>query len=87
MHGALDGRVCRLTVLVALGTHAPMTEAAAGPAPRLPAGELAAPIPGMTVLNHEWADPETFVSLGSSRAERVAELSEGRLRREPSTCG
>jgi nickel-dependent lactate racemase len=44
-----------------------------------PAGEPAARYPGTTVRNHEWADPGTFVSLGVIPAERVAELSEGRL--------
>jgi nickel-dependent lactate racemase len=40
---------------------------------------LAAAYPGMHVLNHEWADPETFVSLGTIGAGRLKELSEGRL--------
>ena len=31
------------------------------------------------MLNHEWWKPETFVSLGHIDAERVAELSDGRL--------
>jgi hypothetical protein len=35
VHGALHERVTRLTVLVALGTHAPMTEALAGCADHL----------------------------------------------------
>jgi nickel-dependent lactate racemase len=73
VHGALHGRVSRLTVLVALGTHAPM-----GPAQL--DRHLGGDRPGTTVLNHEWADPATFVSLGVIPAERVAELSEGRLR-------
>ena len=80
VHGALVGRVTRLTVLVALGTHAAMTEAQLARHLGYPAGDLAARYPGTTVLNHEWADPGTFVSLGTISAERVAELSEGRLR-------
>jgi nickel-dependent lactate racemase len=80
VHGALTGRVTRLTVLIALGTHAPMAEAQLARHLGYPAGDLAARYPGMTVINHEWADPATLVSLGSIRAERVAELSEGRLR-------
>jgi nickel-dependent lactate racemase len=44
------------------------------------ARHLGGPRPGTTVLNHEWADPATFVSLGVIPAGRVAELSEGRLR-------
>jgi nickel-dependent lactate racemase len=79
VHQALSGRASRVTVLIALGTHAAMTE------PQLAAhlgyshGALAATYPGMTVLNHEWWKPETFVSLGSISAHRVGELSEGRL--------
>ncbi|NUS56457.1 MAG: DUF2088 domain-containing protein, partial [Streptomycetaceae bacterium] len=74
VHAALHGRVARLTVLVALGTHAPMGDA-----------ELAAhipPLPGMTVLNHAWWEPSTFVSVGTISADRVAELSGGLLRRD-----
>jgi nickel-dependent lactate racemase len=76
VHGALAGRVSRLTALVALGTHAPMTDAQLA---RHLGGDPAVRYPGMAVRNHEWADPDTFVSLGVIPAERVAELSEGRL--------
>jgi nickel-dependent lactate racemase len=74
VHDALDGRATRVTVLVALGTHAEMS------AEHLHA-HLGGPYAGVTVLNHEWWKPETFVSLGDIDADRVAELSEGRLRR------
>ena len=40
VHGALHGRVSRLTVLVALGTHAADGRGRAGPAPRLPGRRL-----------------------------------------------
>jgi nickel-dependent lactate racemase len=76
VHGALAGRVSRLTALVALGTHAPMTP------PQLArhlGGDPAARYPGMAVRNHEWADPGSFVSLGTIPGSRVGELSEGRL--------
>ncbi|CCH87631.1 conserved protein of unknown function [Modestobacter italicus] len=76
VHGALAGRVSRLTALVALGTHAPMTDSQLA---RHLGGDPAVRYPGMAVRNHEWADPGTFVSLGVLPAERVAELSEGRL--------
>jgi nickel-dependent lactate racemase len=33
----------------------------------------------MEVLNHEWWDPAALVSLGTIPAERIAQLSEGRL--------
>jgi len=68
--GALQGRVTRLTVLVALGTHAAMDEPA-----------LAAHLgPGICGRNHEWWNPDTFVSVGRIGAQRIEELSRGMLR-------
>ena len=76
VHGALVGRVSRLTALIALGTHRAMTDAEISRHLGLPEGGT---YPGMTVLNHEWWDPDTFVSVGRISVERVHELSGGRL--------
>ena len=70
VRGAVEGRVARLSVVVALGTHAPMTEP-----------ELAAHL-GCAGRNHEWWDPAAFVSLGAIPESRIAELSRGMLSRE-----
>ncbi|KUI48497.1 hypothetical protein AU198_21290 [Mycobacterium sp. GA-1199] len=79
VHGALYGRVSRLTVLIALGTHAKMSEEALAEHLGYPAGRLAENYPGTTVINHEWWKPESFVDLGTIPASRIAELSEGRM--------
>ena len=83
VHEALASRVTRLTVLIALGTHARMGDAElarhVGAAP----GALEDRYPGATVLNHEWWEPDTFVSVGAISADRLAELSEGRFRHQP----
>ena len=79
IHGALAGRATRITVLIALGTHAAMGEGQLAAHLGYPEGELATAYPGMTVLNHEWWDPETLVSVGTITGERISELSEGRL--------
>jgi nickel-dependent lactate racemase len=79
VHAALHERVSALTVLVALGTHAAMDDAHLARHLGYQPGEPAATYPGMTVLNHEWWDPATFVSVGTIGAGRVGELSEGRL--------
>ena len=73
VHEALHRRAGRVTVLIALGTHAEMAEAQLN-------AHLGGPYADFTVLNHEWWKPETFVTLGDIDAERVAELSEGRLK-------
>jgi nickel-dependent lactate racemase len=79
VHAALHGRVTRLTVLVALGTHAPMTEEALAEHLGYAPGRLTEAYPDTTVVNHEWSRPETFVDLGTIPRARIAELSDGRL--------
>ena len=45
-----------------------------------PEGASPSAIRATTVLNHEWWDPDTFATVGTIGAERIAELSDGRLR-------
>jgi nickel-dependent lactate racemase len=79
VHDALHGRVSQLTVLVALGTHAAMSEEALAAHVGYAPGRLDESYPGTTVINHEWWKPETFADLGTIPASRIAELSEGRM--------
>ncbi|MFG1997128.1 lactate racemase domain-containing protein [Actinoplanes sp. NPDC048988] len=72
VHEALHGRASHVTVLVALGTHAPMTEDQL-------AAHLGGPYEGFDVRNHEWWQPSALTSIGVIPAARVAELSEGRM--------
>jgi nickel-dependent lactate racemase len=71
VHRALHGRVSRLTVIVALGTHGAMTDSALASH----VGEYA----DTTVINHEWWKPSTFAHLGTIPSARIEELSEGRI--------
>jgi nickel-dependent lactate racemase len=82
IHRVLHSRVSRLTVLVALGTHAAMSEThlANHLGPDLMAA--AKRDPDTEVVQHAWWEPSTFVQLGAISAGRIAELSEGRLRRD-----
>ena len=77
---AVRAVVERLTILVALGTHQPMDPPALARLVGVPLDELAAA--GVRVLNHDWADPSTFVSLGVIDAAEIAEISGGRLSRD-----
>ena len=79
VHASLAGRATRMTVLVALGTHAAMSDEALAAHLGYAEKGLEATYPGMTVHNHEWWDPETFADLGTIPAARMRELSEGRL--------
>ncbi|MDN5789965.1 MAG: lactate racemase domain-containing protein [Micrococcales bacterium] len=79
VHAALHDRVSRLTVLIALGTHQPMSETQLAIHLGYTPGALEATYPGMTVVNHEWWRPESFADLGTIPASRLGELSGGRL--------
>ena len=79
VHEALAGRATRMTILIALGTHQPMSDAAVARHLGFEEGALEDTYPGMTVLNHEWWLPESFADLGTIPAARLEELSEGRL--------
>lgn len=79
VHRALVGRASRVTAVVALGTHAPLSPVALDDLLAGPGRSIATAFPGVRVVNHDWRDPSTFVELGTIAAERVRELSEGRL--------
>lgn len=74
----LRPRARALTVLVALGTHPPLTPAALrGLLGRVDDDPLWA---GVTVHNHAWQDPAALAHLGEIPAETIASLSAGLLR-------
>ena len=70
VHEAVAGRVRSCVAVVALGTHAPMDEAAR---------QALVGVDGLTVVNHEWWDDASFAEVGVLDAGTVRRLSEGRL--------
>ena len=66
----VGGRASSSVALVALGTHAPMSDAALA--------ELVGPA-SMPTRNHAWWDESTLVHVGTLPAELVRELSGGRI--------
>jgi nickel-dependent lactate racemase len=80
VHRALHGRVSRLTVLVALGTHAAMSDQALAAHLGYAPGRLGERYPGTTALNHAWWDDSAFSEVGAIGAGQIAELSGGLLR-------
>ena len=71
VESAVRDRVRSCTVVIALGTHAPMSPEAI----RAMAGPVA-----LRIVNHEWWSEETFASIGTLDTETVSRLSEGHLR-------
>lgn len=80
VHRSVRDRVTRLTVLIALGTHQPMSEAQLATHVAGPGTSVAERFPGVQVRNHEWWEPQALTSIGHIPAQRVEELSQGRLR-------
>jgi nickel-dependent lactate racemase len=78
-HDALAGRATRVTVVIALGTHQGMSADHLARHLGYDVGELDRTYPGWTVLNHESWLPETFTTLGTIGADRLADLTGGLL--------
>jgi lactate racemase len=79
IHAELHGRVSHLTVLVALGTHAPMGEQELALHLGYEPGGRSDRYPSMAVLNHAWWEPAAFADIGTIGEDRIAELSDGML--------
>lgn len=82
IHDELSGRVAGLNFLVALGTHRPMSREHLDRLFGVEPEEWETAFRGVGVSNHEWWEPETFVSLGKIPAQEVAEISGGLLEQE-----
>lgn len=71
----LGTRTRALDFLVALGTHAPMTDQQLS---KLIGREVSNGLAGMRqIFNHRWDDPDAFATLGTISAREIAELSGG----------
>ena len=79
IHEALAGRASSVTVLIALGTHAPMNEAAIDKLLGSTERGAQATYPEWTVLNHAWDDPDQIADLGEISAQQISELTGGLL--------
>ena len=83
VHRHLRGRAASQTAVIALGTHAYMeadeVDRWFGVGGDGQPATLAEAYPGLTVVNHEWADPDMLVEVGTIPADRIRELSEGLL--------
>lgn len=78
----LATKVSSLTALIALGTHAPMTKEAIN---LFLAGGIRTTkdlYPKIKIVNHEWWNPDTFISLGAITAKEISEISLGEITKE-----
>ena len=78
--GQLRPQAAAADVLVALGTHPPMSRAALLAHIGLTEESYAAHYADVKLINHAWSDPDALTLLGTISADEIAELSGGLLR-------
>jgi len=79
LHDLLSLEAARLDVLIALGTHPPMSDEAIDRRLGIAEGERATRYAGTRFFNHRWDDPAELACIGSFSEEQVHALSGGRL--------
>ena len=77
LHAHLAGSTRSLDVMVALGTHQPMSEAAICGRLEMTLAERQSTYPDVRFFNHEWSNPDALKQIGVLNKEEVAELTRG----------
>ncbi len=77
LHAHLAPVVQRFDVMIALGTHPPMSDDAINARVEITAAERAGAYRGVEFINHEWDNPAALRDLGSIPAEEIRALSGG----------
>jgi len=77
LHDLLAPEVAAFDVLIALGTHPPMTAEAINRRMGITDGDRTSRYAGTQFLNHRWDDPSQLVSLGTLPEDEVYRLSGG----------
>ena len=77
IHEAIGREVADLDVMIALGTHPPMSEAEIRARLEITEEERLGRYGRVRLLNHVWDDPAALVSLGTIPAAEIDALSEG----------
>jgi nickel-dependent lactate racemase len=73
----IGAKAAALDVLVALGTHQPMTEAQICGRLAITPQQRKRKYASVKFFNHEWDKPETFKSIGRIGADEISELTDG----------
>lgn len=79
IHAQLAPRVGNLDVMIALGTHQPMTEEQIQTRLELTPAERTARYGAVKFLNHAWDDPDQLRTIGTIPADEISTLSGGRF--------
>jgi len=77
LHSEIGGTVAALDVLIALGTHPPMSEDAICQRLEIATGERKTRYARVKFFNHEWDNPAALRRIGTLSADEVSELTGG----------
>lgn len=77
LHAQLAGHVAALDVMIALGTHQPMSEEAICRRLDMTMEERRTQYRDVAFFNHEWDNPAALQRVGVLAADRIAELTDG----------
>jgi nickel-dependent lactate racemase len=77
IHDLIGATTRSLDVLIALGTHPPMTDEAIHRRLEITAAERAGPYHRVRLVNHAWNDPGALAHLGTIPADEIGALSNG----------
>lgn len=77
IHDLIGAETAALDVMIALGTHPPMSDAAINARLGITAEERAGKYGRVRVFNHDWKDPAALRTIGTIPAREVSELSGG----------
>ncbi len=80
LHAALQRRVKKMDLLIALGTHPPMTEAMILELLGLSAEERSGQFGAVDIFNHAWQDPSALAHIGTISADEIERISGGLMR-------
>jgi nickel-dependent lactate racemase len=79
LHEAVGEVVAQLDVMIALGTHPPLTEAQIYERLEMTEADRRARYARVNFFNHAWNDPAQLTEVGRLTRDEVAELTEGRF--------
>jgi nickel-dependent lactate racemase len=77
LHRQISAHTKALDVLVALGTHQPMTEEAICARLEISIAERQAVYPEVKFFNHAWDNPAALKQIGTLTADEVSKLTDG----------
>jgi nickel-dependent lactate racemase len=77
LHDRLAGQASKFDMLIALGTHPPMSEEQIDSLLGVKPGTREAVFPGVKVFNHRWKEPGELAHVGRLSAAQVREISGG----------